>query len=256
MKTTIITAALLMSVGLLSAQTEKKQATVHIKKVENINGVEKITDTTYTTSDASVINTNGDNIQVLEMNDGKPGDMKKMVIINGKEGGDADIKIMSGNSETDEEIAKALKEAGVDPNAKGTQKTIIINNDVTSDKKGGKTCTKIVMIKKVNITDADASDMKKINQAATTDGKLAMDDMSFYPNPNNGKFNLKFNLKDKGDTQISVLNEEGKKVYSEKLSEFTGSYDKEIDISKNPKGIYFVRIEQGKHAQVKKVVLD
>ncbi|MBA2610637.1 MAG: T9SS type A sorting domain-containing protein [Bacteroidetes bacterium] len=45
-------------------------------------------------------------------------------------------------------------------------------------------------------------------------------------------------------------------MYSEKLTNFIGAYDKEIDISKNPKGVYFVRIEQGKHAQVKKVVLD
>ncbi|MEO6304118.1 MAG: T9SS type A sorting domain-containing protein [Bacteroidia bacterium] len=261
MKTTIITAAIIMSVGLLSAQTEKKQATVRIKKIENINGVEKITDTTYTTDDATAINAGNESIQVIETGDGKKDEMKKIVIVNGNavNGDEADIKIINNGEGMDEEIAKALKEAGVDPNTKGVQKMIMVHDDATSvdDKTGEKKCTKIVMIKNIKITDADASDIKKIDQqAGSTDGKLAMDNMKFYPNPNNGKFNLSFNLQSKGDAEITVLNIEGKKVYSEKLPNFTGAYDKEIDISKNPKGVYFVRIEQGKHAQVKKVMLD
>src|ERR1051325_8702529 len=47
---TIAFAGLLMFyAACFSAQTEKKKATVRIRTVENINGVEKIKDTTYTT---------------------------------------------------------------------------------------------------------------------------------------------------------------------------------------------------------------
>ncbi len=251
MKTTIITAALLLSTVLVTAQ-EKKQAKVHIKKIENINGVEKVIDTTYTTDDLSVINAGGENIEVIELGDGKKGITKK-IIINGKEGEETDVKILRNVDMNDAEIENVLKEAGVDPNSNGVKKTVIVNEDG----KEGKHETKIVIIKRAKITEADEAELKKINQdASKTDGKLAMDNMNFYPNPSNGKFNLSFSLADKGDAEITVLNSEGKKVYSEKLPNFTGAYDKEIDISKNPKGLYFVRIEQGKHAQVKKVVLD
>jgi len=251
MKTTLITAALVLSTTLATAQ-EKKQAKVHIKKIENINGVETVTDTTYTTNDLSIINAGDEKIEVIELGDGKKG-MQKKIIINGKEGDEANVKIIRKGDMNDEEINKALKEAGVDPNAAGAKKMVIVNEDG----KEGKHETKIVIIKRAKITEADEADLKKINQdASKTDGKLAVDNMSFYPNPNNGKFNLAFNLAEKGDAEITVLNIEGKKVYSEKLPDFTGAYDKEIDISKNPKGVYFVKIEQGRHAQVKKVVLD
>lgn len=47
----------------------------------------------------------------------------------------------------------------------------------------------------------------------------------------------------------------GQQVFSEKLGSFSGSYSKEVHISKNPKGAYFIRVEQGQRALVKKVVV-
>jgi hypothetical protein len=256
MKTKIITCALIVSVSFLTAQTEKKQATVRIKKVENINGVETVTDTTYTTNDPSSIKVGEDNVQIIETSDGKNGATKKMVIVNGGDPKNADhVKIIQKGEGLDEEIEKALKEAGVDPNMKGTQKMVIINDD-SNNGKGDKT-TKIVMIKRVDITNANDVDVKRISkQAGETDGKLNVEKMNFYPNPSNGKFSLSFNLPGKGDTEVNIMNMEGRSVYSEKLPGFSGNYEKEIDISKNAKGVYFVRVEQGKHAQVKKIVLE
>jgi len=77
-----------------------------------------------------------------------------------------------------------------------------------------------------------------------------------YPNPNDGKFNLNFNLKNKADAEVTVYDTQGKQVYSEKLPNFSGDYNKAIDISSNTKGVYFVKIQQGKHSQVKKIILD
>jgi len=41
---------------------------------------------------------------------------------------------------------------------------------------------------------------------------------------------------------VTILNTEGKLVYSEELKDFTGRYSKKIDISTNPKGMYFVKV--------------
>ncbi len=265
MKTKIITCAVLLAGLAMNAQTnDKKEATVRIKKVQNINGVETITDTTYTTSDISAIKMgDGTNIQTIDI-EGKPGDKgKKMVIVSHDEvinGNDADVKIIhKGDSrEMDAEIEKALKEAGVDPNAKGVKKMIIVDEDSFPNKDGKteKKTTKIVMIN-MDITDASADDKKCLsNQIGNTDNKLEMDNMKLYPNPNDGKFNLNFNLKNKADAEVTVYDLEGKQVYNEKLPNFTGEYNKPIDISKNSKGIYFVKIVQGKHSQVKKIVMD
>ncbi len=256
MKTKIITVGLIICTTLLSAQTANKPATVRIKKVESINGVEKVTDTTFTTNDPSSIKIGDGNIDIQELVDSKDGKVVKTIIINNEDNGNGN-KTKLSEKEINEHVKKALKEAGIDENTKGNQKVIIINNDSKgSDNKNEKHTTKVIMVK-VDITNADDADVKRISkQTGETDGKLKIEKMNFYPNPSNGKFNLSFNLPDKGDAEVNILNMEGKSVFTEKLIGFTGNYEREIDISKNAKGIYFVRVEQGKHAQVKKIVLD
>jgi hypothetical protein len=85
---------------------------------------------------------------------------------------------------------------------------------------------------------------------------LKIDQVDFYPNPNNGRFNLSFNLSNQGDTEIAIFTLDGKKVYEEKLPNFTGNYQQEIDISKNANGVYFIRVNQGKNAWFKKMILE
>lgn len=256
MKTQLATVALMIAGLSLSAQTtEKKEATIRIKKVENINGVEKITDTTFTTSNPEDFKWQDKegNVLINEIK-GKDGKVMKVVTID-EIGPDAK---MLNEKEINAEIEKAMKEAGVDPNGKDMKKVIIINND--SDNKDGKKTekhyTKVVMVN-LDITDASEEDVKRLkNQLGSTDNKLEMDNMKLYPNPNDGKFNLNFNLKNKADAEVTVYDMQGKQVYNEKLPNFSGEYNKPIDISSNAKGIYFVKIQQGKHTQVKKISLD
>ncbi len=253
MKTAIIMSTFLLSASLLVSQTTNKPATVRIKKIENINGVEKITDTTFTTNDPASIKMEDGNIEIINDTDG---DMVKTVVINHGDGETINIEGME-SGKLNEEIDKAMKDAGIDKNAKGTQKIVIINDDKNPENKKETRTTKTVIISRIDITDASESDMKRINKnTGANDGKLKIEKMNFYPNPNTGKFNLSFNLPEKGDTEISILNIDGKVVYKESLPAFSNTYDKEIDISKNAKGVYFVKVEQGKHAQVKKIILE
>ncbi len=337
MKIKLLTCALLLASFALMAQ-EKKKATVHIKKVENINGVEKVTDTTYTTDDVSgfkysysddkiitedIRNENGKEVRTIMIDDhngkGEPtikvhtgdpkkdaqiekelreahkkGDKKSKVIVmdeNGKtttkviEGVDMEKalqeahkalqeaekelknsnkqikrseKEMLASEEAMKEAEKALLEAEKEMQKNGEgkhmKKVIIVNDEESNDGKGGKTITRIVMLN-MNITDASDEDVKRLG-AGSVDNKVEVDNMKLYPNPNDGKFNLNFNLKNKGDVEVTVYNVEGKQVYNEKIPNFEGEYNKPIDISRNAKGIYFVKIQQGKHTQVKKISLD
>lgn len=289
--------ACLLIAGATFAQA-KEQSTVRIKKIETVNGVKKVTDTTYTTSDASSI-VMADGIVTISglSDDMKEGDFKT-IILHDKTGGDKivvgedldqqiDIEVKNAlkkagvdvagkdldqlGEQIDIEVKKALKEAGIEDASTSSatalkgEKILIINgtNASTSSATGGKTedgkniiITK-TMVKRVDIKDADKKELKRLGQSSSdTEQKLNLTNMSFYPNPNTGKFNLGFNLPEKGDAEVTILNTEGKVVYSEKLPAFSGSYDKEIDISKQAKGIYFVKVEQGKNSQVKKIVLE
>lgn len=259
MKKTMMMSALLLGTSLLVAQSTNKPATVRIKKIENINGVEKITDTTFTTNDPASIKLDDGTIDIIELGNDKEGKMIKTIIVDDGNGEHANVEAKELGEEINAEIEKALKEAGVDENTKGTKKIVIINDEDdkgSRDKKGTHT-TKTIVVKRIDITNADEADMKRIGKTAgTTDGKLNIEKMNFYPNPNTGRFNLSFNLPEKGDAEINIMNMDGKNVYKEKLTSFSGNYDKEIDISKNAKGVYFVKVEQGKHSQVKKIILE
>jgi hypothetical protein len=276
-----------------TAQT-KEQSTVRIKKIETINGVKTVTDTTYTVDDASSIVLNDGAIHI----NGLPGDAGegsiKTIILNDKDDGKTlviedldqldkqiDMEVKKALKEAgvdlagkdldqlgeqiDIEVKKALKEAGIDEKTMKNEKIIIINGKDASinSATGGKTehgkhavVTKTV-IRRVDIKDADKKELKRLGQSTgDKEQKLNLTNMNFYPNPNTGKFNLSFSLPEKGDADITIMNTEGKVVYAEKLPAFSGSYDKEIDISKQAKGIYFVKVEQGKNSQVKKIVLE
>lgn len=263
MKTKQILASLFVITALfMAAQAPEKKATVRIKKVENINGVEKVTDTTYTTSDLSVINTGDGDVEIKEIM-GKDGKIKKMVIVNsesanGKSGSKSTV-VINSNGSAGSNAESFVINGGDEKSMDG--KTVIIKKahcGATKEEIDNiKEETRIVIIKEIKITDASSEETQQLEKSSgITDNKLNLEKMDFYPNPNNGKFNLRFNLKNKGTTDINVMNSEGKNIYSEKLSDFSGTYDKEIDISKNPKGVYFVRVAQGEHAQLKKIVLE
>lgn len=293
MNTKLLTCGLLLASFVITAQTtEKKQATVRIKKVEKINGVEKITDTTYVTDDLS--NLPEDDVRVKMINiegyEGKELTNEEVIIID--ENGNrvktnGNVKVITSDKELDAETKKAMEEARkalresrkemkmsekemiasekalleagkalheANLNGKANRVVIIHDEEGAQDGKKERTISKFVILK---MDDASEEDVKRLrSQFGSVDNKVEMENMKLYPNPNDGRFNLKFSLKSKGDAEITVYNVEGKQVYNEKLSDFQGEYNKPIDISNNAKGIYFVKIRQGDHTQVKKISLD
>ena len=79
-----------------------------------------------------------------------------------------------------------------------------------------------------------------VNLPETT---LFIDDVQIFPNPSKGLFNFKFNSRKKQNVQINILDALGKKIISDNLQWFMGEYSKEIDLTNNKKGVYFLEIE-------------
>ncbi|MBW8049426.1 MAG: T9SS type A sorting domain-containing protein [Cytophagales bacterium] len=77
--------------------------------------------------------------------------------------------------------------------------------------------------------------------------------VSIYPNPSSGVFFLRTDLKNANELNVSVLNILGGIVYSKEYKQAQNNIYK-IDLSNNPKGIYFVRISNDKFSVTKKVV--
>lgn len=133
---------------------------------------------------------------------------------------------------------------------------IFKSSDVTKDGDGNeqvKIAIKVVTEIKLHFEELAGNEFNSL--AGINAKTIKMDDLNYYPNPNRGTFTLQFNA-DKRPTEIKITNLDGKEIYSEMLSSFEGSYQNEIDLSGQKRGIYLLQIIQGNRATNKKIVIE
>ena len=78
---------------------------------------------------------------------------------------------------------------------------------------------------------------------------------SVYPNPNQGNFNVTFNVASKATYKLELKNTLGQIVYQETLTDFSGNYSKQMDVSQFGKGIYLISLTNPNINTIKKVVV-
>ena len=111
---------------------------------------------------------------------------------------------------------------------------------------------------KFELETVDEKEVTKLKQAGVKTKKhdLMVEDLLFSPNPNNGKFNLSFHLKEKKKVTINIYDIRGNLVYTETLKDFQGDFNKEIDISDRGEGTFFLQIVQGLYDIIKKIIIQ
>lgn len=87
--------------------------------------------------------------------------------------------------------------------------------------------------------------------------------LNVFPNPSNGTFQITYASSTTcppdgwgGLMMINIINENGKTVYSETISDFEGEYNQTIDLSTEKKGVYIIEIVSGKQKKMKREVLN
>jgi hypothetical protein len=66
--------------------------------------------------------------------------------------------------------------------------------------------------------------------------------LKVYPNPNQGKFRVSFELDGLKQVELSLTNAIGQQVYSKGLGKVSGIHSEELDISDLAKGIYVLQV--------------
>jgi len=130
--------------------------------------------------------------------------------------------------------------------------------EVIEKKEGSKTVHVKSKIIVQSISDDEISSLVKsgVKIEGKDVQKLEIDNLRFHPNPSDGKFSLEFSTQDTETTEINIYNINGKKVYNERITNFKGQYNKEIDISSEQSGPYFLVINQGNKISSRKIVLE
>lgn len=108
-----------------------------------------------------------------------------------------------------------------------------------------------------DLSAAEAADLsRRTGEDIRADSDLFMQSLEVYPNPNNGAFNLSFELPEDGAAEVKVFDMLGNEIHSESLSGFSGRYSRMIDISDNAQGTYFLQITQNGKSFTQKIISE
>lgn len=83
--------------------------------------------------------------------------------------------------------------------------------------------------------------------------ELELLDLSFYPNPSDGRFDLNLKTKKNRPIQINIVDSDGNEVFNRVGTPENESYRLTIDLSKEEKGTYVLKMLQGKEALTKRI---
>jgi hypothetical protein len=99
------------------------------------------------------------------------------------------------------------------------------------------------------ISDSVGCGLEAIFNAGTDIG------LKIESNPNNGKFNLVFYNQNAANSDIRILDINGKLIYSASYPNFAGYFNRRIDISPVSDGVYILQLDIGGKKYVKKFVV-
>ena len=88
------------------------------------------------------------------------------------------------------------------------------------------------------------------------EGGNTIANLEVYPNPSRDVFNVTFTSETIQDLKVRILNIVGEELINEDLQQFIGEYTKQIDLTNNAKGIYFLEIETDNGVINKKLILQ
>ena len=113
------------------------------------------------------------------------------------------------------------------------------------------------MIYTVYTTEITLSDSIIKDDSVTTKNTALDDDLSVFPNPSNGQFQIHYRITQASPLEIFVFNFSGqfaRKILS--VNEMQqGEYTEQVDLTDAPAGIYFVRIQMMDNALTRKVII-
>lgn len=91
----------------------------------------------------------------------------------------------------------------------------------------------------------------------STGKELAFDkNVKLYPNPTTGILMVEYKMSDSRSLQVRMLNVQGQTVFSENQEQFSGVYNKQLNLASFTKGVYFIQFITEKNVVTRKLILN
>lgn len=113
---------------------------------------------------------------------------------------------------------------------------------------------KIIVIKKDKVEPAVPENLNQSPVVEANDNSLLLTDFVAFPNPTDGKFNVQFSAEAK-PTVVSIFDASGKAVFRDKLQNFSGYYNREIDLTSYARGALVLSVEQDGLSFTEQIIL-
>ena len=112
-----------------------------------------------------------------------------------------------------------------------------------------------VIITDVNSCESD-SVFFTVDWFHTSIAEININKLSIYPNPSNDVFNIVFGSNSKQDIDLRIHNVLGEVIFTETLTEFSGDYNRTVDMTPYPNAIYILQLSTQDETSTKKLVLE
>ena len=132
-----------------------------------------------------------------------------------------------------------------DENGKKTERIIEGENEIIINSDGKDKEVKIMR---------KSNEDKVVKMITTDESESLMIEYNTYPNPNQGLLKVNFTGQKDKPTVIQVIDMKGNEVYVEKLDNFDGTYNKEINLT-SVKGTLILNIRQGEKIISEKIIV-
>lgn len=249
------------------AQKEKSDKVV-VKTITIVNGDTTITEKTMNEKDLN--KTGGTQSQMVFISDnGKVQRMNIDSLIKAAGMENFDILINSDGNENDTKktMKKIIVNAESDKPGAYSYSYTINDDDTVGMKDGNETIDERIY----NIVSSDGKTNKVIaintkiiikdvtpetkDKTTAVTNELKINKLNFFPNPSSGNFTLEFESPNNDAISIKITDVNGKQVYNETVKG-EGHQSKQIDISNESKGVYFILLQQGKNISTKKITIE
>ena len=92
-------------------------------------------------------------------------------------------------------------------------------------------------------------------QALSSESFNSIKDLSIYPNPNNGTFNIQFNSTSSSEIKVNVHDLRGREIYNNSFQN-NGLFNESLQLNNVQSGIYLVTVQDGARKEVKKIIVE
>ena len=92
----------------------------------------------------------------------------------------------------------------------------------------------------------------------TTTGvkQVNSDELSIYPNPTTGIFNITTNNANFTELTINIFDIQGKEVFNALDKNISSNYNKQINLEGLSKGLYYIKLNTSKGVNIQKLVIQ